>query len=257
LSRTIGIFSVKGGVGKTTVVINLGALIATKYKKNVVIVDCNITTSHLSLYLGMYYSPITLNKVLRDEVSIYDAIYDHFTGVKVIPASLSLTDLKGVDITRLKDVLSEITDKYDLMILDAAPGLGRESLAAIRASDEIIFVSTPYIVPIVDIVRGLQVVKDAGVKPMGIVLNMVKGDKYELTAKEITNLTGLPVIASIPYDENVLKSLNLKTPVVELKPFSKTTKGFDDLSSFILGESVAGQSFLKRFKNFFASNPKV
>ena len=64
MTRIIGVVSGKGGVGKTTLVANLGAALASLYKKDVIVVDCNVTTSHLGLYLGMYYYPISLNKVL-------------------------------------------------------------------------------------------------------------------------------------------------------------------------------------------------
>jgi septum site-determining protein MinD len=75
MTRIIGIVSGKGGVGKTTIVANLGAALASFYKKRVIIVDCNVTTSHLGLYLGMYYHPVSLNQVLRGEASMDDAIY--------------------------------------------------------------------------------------------------------------------------------------------------------------------------------------
>ena len=52
MARIIGIVSGKGGVGKTTLGINLGAALAHHLKKNVTIVDCNVTTSHLGLYLA-------------------------------------------------------------------------------------------------------------------------------------------------------------------------------------------------------------
>ena len=70
MTRVIGVISGKGGVGKTTVVANLGAIFAQKYKKDVVIVDCNVSTSHLGLYLGMYYTPITLKQVLKGDAEI-------------------------------------------------------------------------------------------------------------------------------------------------------------------------------------------
>lgn len=82
MTRIIGVISGKGGVGKTTVVANLGVILASEFKKDVIIVDCNISTSHLALYLGMYYCPITLNQVLKGEAKIEDAMYEyHVSGL--------------------------------------------------------------------------------------------------------------------------------------------------------------------------------
>jgi len=61
MSRLIGVISAKGGVGKTTVVSNLSVALAKVFHKRVTVVDCNITTSHLSLHFGAYSHPITLN----------------------------------------------------------------------------------------------------------------------------------------------------------------------------------------------------
>ena len=192
MTRVIGIISGKGGVGKTTLVANLGSVLAQKFKKEVIIVDANVSTSHLGLYLGMYYTPVTLNQVLLGEAEIDDAIYDyHISGMRVIPASLSLSDMKGVDIARLKSSLKKLFGKADIVLLDAAPGLGREAIATVRASDEVIFVNTPFVPSTMDIIKCHQVANEIGVKPLGVVLNMVGKEKYELTPKEVEELIEL------------------------------------------------------------------
>jgi septum site-determining protein MinD len=237
LARIIGIVSGKGGVGKTTITINLGAVLAKYFKKNVTIVDCNLTTSHLSLYLGMYYCPSTLNKVLRGEIGIEEAIYEHFSGMKVIPSSLSLSELEGIDILQLKKSISSISDKNDIILLDSPPGLERETLAVLRASEEVLYVTTPHVPSVIDIVRCQVYADEIGVKPLGIVLNMLRKEKYEMTSLEIEQLTRLPVIAKIPMDKNVEKSLGLKIPVVFYKPRARASKEFFRLTEVLIGET--------------------
>ncbi|NIO45038.1 MAG: AAA family ATPase [Candidatus Aenigmarchaeota archaeon] len=245
--RIIGIVSGKGGVGKTTVGLNLGAALAHHLKKNVTIVDCNVTTSHLGLYLGMYYCPITLNKVLRGEYTVEEAIQQHHTGLKVIPASLSLTDLEGIDVTEIRNSLRSIFDKNDVILLDASPGLGREAVATLRASDEILYITNPYIPFAMDIVRNQEIVNEIGVKPLGIILNMIHGKKYEMNKKEIEELTRLPVIARIPFDRNVHKSLALKVPVVTYKPNTLASREIIRLASDLIGETYEFEGALRRF----------
>ncbi len=245
--RIIGIVSGKGGVGKTTVGLNLGAALAHHFKKNVTIVDCNVTTSHLGLYLGMYYCPITLNKVLRGEYTVEEAVQQHHTGLKVIPASLSLTDLEGIDITEIRNSLKSIFDKNDIILLDASPGLGREAVATLRASDEVLYITNPYIPFAMDIVRNQEIVNEIGVKPIGIALNMVHDKKYEMNKKEIEELTRLPVIAKIPFDRNIHKSLALKTPVVTYKPYTAASKEIINLASNLIGETYNFEGALQRF----------
>jgi len=248
LARIIGVISGKGGVGKTTVAMNLGAVLAKHHKKSVTLVDCNVTTSHLSLYLGMYYCPVTLNKVLRGENTMEESCHSHFSGMKIIPASLSLNDLEGIDITELKDNLKSLFDKNDVIILDGSPGLGREAMATIKASDELLYVTNPYIPFIMDIIRCQEAVNDIGnIKQLGIVLNMVHGKRHEMTRGEIEELTKLKVLSTVPFDTNVHKSLALKMPVTLYKPGSAASKEFFRLASQLIGESYKYESLLSRF----------
>jgi septum site-determining protein MinD len=252
MGRIIGILSGKGGVGKTTTVANLGTALASRFKKNVIIVDCNITTSHLSLYLGMYYSPVTLNQVLTGHAKIQEAIYEyHVPGLRVIPASLSLKDLRGVDVTRISKVIKKIAGDADIVLLDAAPGMGREAMAAMRASEEVLFISTPYVPSTMDIIKCHQVALELGVKPLGIMLNMVGKERYELTVDEVEQLAELPVIISVPMDKNVLRSLALKTPVVLFDQNSPASRHFITLAGKLIGEKYEPENFLGRVSRLF------
>lgn len=244
--RIIGVVSGKGGVGKTTISLNLGAILAKHNKKNVTLVDCNVTASHLSLYLGMYYCPVTLNKVLRGENYIEDSIHHHFSGMNIIPASLSLSDLEGIDITELRNNLKGIFNKNDIIILDGSPGLGREAMATIKASDELLYITNPYVPFVMDVIRCQEVAREIGVKELGIVLNMVHKKKHEMTKHEIEELTKLPVISTIPFDTNVHKSLALKMPIALYKPNTSASKEMFKLASFLTGEKYTQESFLSR-----------
>jgi len=235
-TRIIGVISGKGGVGKSTVTANIGASIASKFKKDVVIIDCNLSTSHLSISLGMYYCPVTINNVLRGEKNIFESIYEHPSGMKIIPASLHLREIEGVDITKLKDVIKDLNGKVDFIFLDASPGLGRETYAAIHASEEIILVTNPNLPSVSDVIKCREIIKDVKKKPLGIVLNMVQRKNYELTKKEIEELTEIPVIASVPQDNNIHKSLANKKSVVMFRPGSKSSKELTRLAGWFIGE---------------------
>ncbi|MBN2202758.1 MAG: cell division ATPase MinD [Candidatus Aenigmarchaeota archaeon] len=247
MARVISIISGKGGVGKTTLGLNIGASLAKHFNKNVTLVDCNVTTSHVGLYLGMYYCPITLNKVLRGEYKVEDAVSEHYSGMKVVPASLSLTDLEGVDITELRSKLKGLMSDNDIVLLDGSPGLGREGIASMRAADEVLYVTNPYIPFVMDIVRCQEIANEIGVKPLGVVVNMSNNKNYEMSDSEIEELTKLPVIAKIPHDTNVHKSLTLKMPVVLFKPYSAASKELISLSSKLVGEVYETEGKLLRF----------
>jgi septum site-determining protein MinD len=247
-TRKIGIISGKGGVGKTTVTANLGAILAKKFKKNVAIVDCNLTTSHLSLSLGMYYCPITLNHVLRGETEIKNAMYSHPSGMKIVPASIRLGELVGVDSSKLRNVIRKLHKEADIILLDSSPGLGKEALSTIKASNEIIFVTNPNLPAVTDVIKCKDIIKSFKKKPIGVVLNMITKARYELSKKEVEILTELPVIASIPHDKNVHKSLAERSPLVMHRPWSSASKEMIRFAGWLVGEEEEKKffSFLSR-----------
>jgi cell division ATPase MinD len=257
LTRIIGVVSGKGGVGKTTLVVNLGAVLASEYKKDVIVVDCNVTTSHLGMYLGMYYYPVSLNQVLSGDVAIDKAIYDYsISGLRIIPASLSLDDLKGVEVSELKKSIKGLFGKADIILLDSAPGFGREALATIRASDEILFVMTPFVPPMMDVIKCYQLASQYGAKPLGVVMNMVGEGRHELTNYEVEQLVELPIISRVPRDREVLRSLSAKLPTVDTNPKSKAGREFSRLAAYLVNEEYRPAGILSRVLGSLRGSPR-
>jgi len=256
MPRLIGVISAKGGVGKTTVVSNLSVALAKVFHKRVTVVDCNITTPHLSLHFGTYSHPITLDNVLRDEASIEQAIFEHSTGVKIVPASLNLSDLTGVDISILDRKFNNMFQGEDFVFLDTAPGFGKEAVSAIRACDEALIVTTPDIPAVTDVLKEKKVLEELEVKPIGIILNKVTGNKFELREIEITQITELPILVKIPYDKKILQSLAVKMPLVVYDYRSNAGLEFLSLAKILAGYTeesfyIPKLSFFQRLKRVF------
>lgn len=214
MTRVIGVLSGKGGVGKTTIVANLSAALAFKFNKKVTVIDCNLTTSHLGMHFGIFHYPKTLNDFLKGSSPITDVIFPHGTGVNIIPASLNLSDLTGIDISNLNNKIKDILNDNDFVFLDIAPGFGKEAVSGMMACQEALLVTTPDLPSVTDVIKAKNVLNDINVKTMGIILNKVTGKKFDLTKEEIAETTGLPVIASIPFRFEVVESLANKTPLV-------------------------------------------
>ncbi len=248
MSRIIGVISGKGGVGKTTIAMNMAAALAGHYGVRTALVDCNVTTSHIGLHLGTYNYPKTLNHVLRGDANIHEASYDVFQGLNLVPASISIRDLDGIDIVNLKDSARELSQRHDIVLLDSAPGLGREAMGTLRAADEVIMVANPNILSVTDLLRCGEVCSELGVKPAGIVMNMVHNDKSEIDSKEVERLTGIPVLASIPFHHSLRKSTSMQAPLVYMKPKDKASREIIKLSSHIARMPYPYASKLDGFK---------
>jgi len=246
--RIIDVCSGKGGVGKTTVASNLGIALQKFYKK-VVVVDCNLTTSHLGLLFGLYSYPVTLNSFLKNESRLEDAVYTHHSGLKIVPASLDFRDIVNIDVSNFKEKLKLAFANYDIVLLDSAPSLGRESLIALQASDEALFVANPHVPSLVDVVKCHQLINTLENRPLplGIILNRVRKKPYEIKLDEIKQFTELPVIGTIPEDEKIMESANKKTLVTISKQNSPSSIAFFEIASKIAGVDYRKPNFFRRF----------
>src|SRR3989344_437446 len=107
MAKIITIASGKGGVGKTTTAINLAAAL-NSFGKDVIIVDANLTTPNVGLHFGAPIVPISLNHVLSGKAKVIDALYEHKSGTKIMPSSLSVKELKNLNHGRLKEVSKKL-----------------------------------------------------------------------------------------------------------------------------------------------------
>ncbi|MEM5778108.1 MAG: cell division ATPase MinD [Candidatus Aenigmatarchaeota archaeon] len=249
MTRIISVISGKGGVGKTTLVSNLGAALAKK-GKNVIIVDGNVTTPNLSLHLGIPFYPVTLHDVLKKKAPIESAIYHHpESGLRIIPASLSTEALKDVSMEKFQASLLNLLGKADIVIVDCAAGLGKEALTAMSVADELIIVTNPELPAVTDALKAIKLAEENGTKVLGVVVNRVKGLKHELSLNEIKAMLEVPIISVIPEDMAVPRSIAKRIPVIHHKPNSKASIEFHKLASRIVGEpwvSVKRKSWLER-----------
>ncbi|MCK5333089.1 MAG: AAA family ATPase, partial [Candidatus Aenigmarchaeota archaeon] len=173
MTRVIAVSSGKGGVGKTTMTSNLGVAL-NDFGQKAVVVDTNLTTPNLGFHLGVPLYPKTLHDVMKGEASIDDATYIHPSGLKVIPAGISMADLKSTNPKNLSKAVISLVGDHDVVLLDSAAGLGKESMAGIHAADELLVVTNPQLPAVTDALKAIKVSEEEGTKVIGVVLNKIK-----------------------------------------------------------------------------------
>ncbi|MEM5828990.1 MAG: P-loop NTPase [Candidatus Aenigmatarchaeota archaeon] len=253
MTRVISIVSGKGGVGKTTLSINLAYALAKNFKKRTLLIDGNITTSHIGLSLGVTKANVMLNDMLRNENVSFEP-YTYIENFDLLLSAISPRSLENVEMSRLSSLIEKLSLLgYDFILLDTAPGLGKEAVEAIKASKEVLFITNPLTPSAIDIIRVSELCSELMITSLGLVLNMVRRKPYELSAFEIERFVNVPVIGEIPFDKSVLIALASKKTFVELFPKSKVSKAINKICSTITGEVFLEEKkgFLERIKSIF------
>ncbi|MCX6748355.1 MAG: cell division ATPase MinD [Candidatus Pacearchaeota archaeon] len=246
MSTVYAIISGKGGVGKTSSAVNLGAAL-NKFKEDVVIVDANLTTPNLGLYFGAPIVPVNLNHVLQNKAEIGEAIYEHESGTKIIPSSLSLKDVKKIDSKKMEEITKDLKKISNYIILDSAAGLGEEAKFAINSADEIIVVANPNILSVTDALKTITLAKELNKQVKGVIVTRVSGDRNEMPLQSIKEMLEVPILGIIPEDKAIGESLAKKNAVVHTRPGSKSAQAYLDLAAKILGKTRKPDTFSVRF----------
>lgn len=145
MSRVMAIVNQKGGVGKTTTAVNLGACLAEKGKK-VLLVDVD-PQGNTTSGIGLAKSKVQrcIYDVLINDVDIETVVFPTaYEGLFVVPATIQLAgaEIELVSVlnreVRLRKALERIREKYDYLLLDCPPSLGLLTLNALTAADSVL-----------------------------------------------------------------------------------------------------------------------
>ncbi|MBU1136187.1 MAG: cell division ATPase MinD [Nanoarchaeota archaeon] len=246
MAKVYTITSGKGGVGKTTTAVNLGAAL-NKFNEDVVIVDANLTTPNIGLYFGAPLVPVSFNHVLQNKAKIEEAIYEHGSGTKIIPCSLSLKDLKKIDTKLIKGATKELRGISKNIIFDSAAGLGDEAKLSMDVADEVIVVTNPNILSVTDSLKAIKLAEEMKKNVKGVIVTRVKGDKTEMSLQSIKDMLEVPILGVVPEDIHISESLVKKDAVIHTKPRSKSSEAYMDIAAKLLGKKKIPLSLGERF----------
>lgn len=247
MTHHIAICSGKGGTGKTSTAINLAAAFK-QFNKDTTIIDASLTTPNLGVYMGFPKTSISIHDVLKGKNHATEAVYIHPSGLKLLLGSINVKELVNLYPEHLKQAIKDLKGTSELIIIDNAAGIGREVIAGMKNSDEILIVTNPDLVSVTDALRTMKIAESLGKPIRGIVVTKVKNDKNELSIKNIEELLEKDVISIVPYDDLIKSSITHKDALVNIHPNSKASLAYKELAAKILGMPYKEEKLVKEHK---------
>ncbi|ATV57549.1 septum site-determining protein MinD [Fusobacterium pseudoperiodonticum] len=241
-ARVIVITSGKGGVGKTTTTANIGAALADKGHK-VLLIDTDIGLRNLDVVMGLE------NRIVYDLIDVIEGrcrvsqalIKDKRCQNLVLLPAAQIRDKNDVNTDQMKELIYSLKESFDYILIDCPAGIEQGFKNAIAAADEAIVVTTPEVSATRDADRIIGLLEAAGIKSPRIVVNrlridMVK-DKNMLSVEDILDILAVKLLGVVPDDETVVISTNKGEPLV-YKGDSLAAKAFKNIASRIEGVEV-------------------
>ena len=232
MTRTITVTSGKGGVGKTSISVNLAMHIATLGYRTCLF-DADLGLANVNILLGLY-PEYNLEDVILSHRNLKDVTIRNHEGIDIIPGSSGVERIANLQPDQLEHLLQSFSelDEYDFLLFDTSAGVSRNVLSFCLASSEVIVVITPEVTSLTDAYALLKILCLNGFKgSVKIVVNQCRSTsiakhaytKLKQTVKKFLPIDVVP-LGVIVQDPKVEEAVKKQRALVLLYPESNASR---------------------------------
>ena len=225
-SKIIVCYSPKGGVGKTTVAVNLAYALATLNKK-IALIDLSLQFGEVGVFLDIPKGDTIADMVEEHSFelsTIKSYLIRHQSGIQVMLSSSSPEYAELIQPVHVNAILSTLRTEFDYVVVDMGVNFGDCAIAAMETADTILLVVNEDIASLHDAKRSIKVMEALNQQDkLKIIVN--KDGISSITVKNVANLLEATPALVIPYDlKSAMLAVNRGVPMLSCAPNSKASK---------------------------------
>jgi pilus assembly protein CpaE len=249
-SRIIAVYSPKGGVGTTTVAVNLACALAARHPDRVALVDLDLEFGQVATHLNVtprssLFEAVRDDLTLRDPDALRTLLTSHSSGLLVLASPTGASD-RGAGAARpelgretISTLLATLAKAVDFVVVDAGSGLDERTELILELADNIILPVTPEFPALKAVHAFLDHFTETGSinAKTTFVLNAMYAREI-LRTRDIEDALGTRIALELPYDAFLyLKAVNEGVPLVVGAPRSRPAERFERLATMVAGEA--------------------
>ena len=237
--QVIAVTGGKGGVGKTSVSVNLATALATSGRR-VMLLDGDLGLANVDVFLGL--SPRhTMAHVLSGERTLEEIIVESPEGIQVVPGASGVAELANLSAAghlNLVQAFSTLSSRVDVMIVDTSAGISHSVVQFSQAAQHVLLVVCDEPASMTDAYALVKVLsRNHGVTRFHVLANMVRGPgEGETLFRKLQRVTGkfldvtLEYTGEIPEDTYLRRAIREQRPVMSAFPSSPASRAFKKLA---------------------------
>ncbi len=246
--KLISVMGSKGGVGTTTISVNLAVTLAEQEKdQSVAILDMNTLFGEIPLFLEIspkyHWGEITKNIERLDDTFLMNVLSEHSSGVHVLPSPGYLNGHQAPTPEIMERLLGLMKHMFDYVVIDCGQSTDETALKTIQMSDEVLLVSVLSLPCLANANKLLRSFIDLGYlrkERIKVVLNRYM-KKSEISLQDAKKGIGHDLFWIIPNDYGTtMSAINNGKPLSKIAPRSKIVKSFKEMAEIMFPREKAG-----------------
>ncbi len=243
VGKIVTVFSPKGGVGKTTMAVNLALALTDRGARRVCLVDLDLAFGDVAITMQLFPTHSIEHAIgsedTLDEQMLEGLLTRHHESLMILAAPSHPDVRERITTALVSKILRSLADSFDYVVVDTAPAFDEQTLAALDEADECVIIATLDVPTLKNVKVAIETLEALNVAKghRHLLLNRAD-DEVGISADKVEAILGMHVVTKVATSMDIAASTNAGKPIVSGSPEHVSSQAIRRLATLLAGEPV-------------------